>query len=267
MRSARAALLAPGSIRRFRLRAFVAVLSVAAGVAAMVAIQSLGAAMQQLVMGELGRLGLERLVMVHPRPALSPAAPAGTLTLRQAGELERGQQGFDCVVPVVHMDIEIQRRRAAGPTPAPRARCPTTGGSTETRMAAGRFLDETDDLTRRRVCVLGADLADRLLPGGPPAGRKVRVDGITYTVVGVLAGTGAGRRHLGRRPDPPAHRHDEELSRRGPGDPRDPRLPGARRGPFESPVRGPPRLRSLRGPQRPGGPPGDRPGPSARRGS
>lgn len=185
MRSARAALLAPGSIRRFRLRAFVAVLSVAAGVAAMVAIQSLGAAMQRLVMGELGRLGLERLVMVHPRPALSPAAPAGMLTLRQAGELERGLPGLDCVVPVVHMDLEIRGggrgtyARATGTVPDYRR----LHGDT---MAAGRFLDETDDLTRRRVCVLGADLADRLLPGGPPEGRRVRVDGTTYTVVGVL---------------------------------------------------------------------------------
>ena len=187
MRSLHAAPMALAAIRRFRLRAVVAVVSVAIGVAAMVAIQSFGAAIQRLVMGELGRLGLEGLVLVHPRPALALQGPGPMLTLQQVRELERGVPDLDCVVPILHLDLEI---RSGGRGTYARA----TGTAPDYRrllgdkMAAGRFLDETDDLTRRRVCVLGADLAERLLRGGHPVGRKVLLAGTTYTVVGVLEG-------------------------------------------------------------------------------
>ena len=185
MRSLLAAPTALEAVRRFRLRAVVAVVSVATGVAAMVAIQSVGAAVQRLVMGELGRLGLQRLVLVHPRPAPPRQGPAPLLTLQQVAELERAVPGLDHVVPMSRMDLRVQSggrgtyARATGTVPDYRRLLGDT-------MAAGRFLDETDGLTRRRVCVLGADLAERLLPGGPSTGRRVRLDGTTYTVVGVL---------------------------------------------------------------------------------
>ena len=187
MRALHAAPMALAAIRRFRLRAAVAVVSVAIGVAAMVAIQSFGAAIQRLVMGELGRLGLERLVLVHPRPAPALHPPLPMLTLQQVRELERGVPGLDCVVPMVRRDLEIRSggrvtyARATGTVPDYRRLLGET-------PAAGRFLDETDDLTRRRVCVLGADLAERLLRGGPVVGRKILLAGTTYTVVGVLQG-------------------------------------------------------------------------------
>ena len=186
MRSLHAAAMALEVVRRFRLRAVVAVVSVATGVAAMVAIQSVGAAVQRLVMGELGRLGLQRLVLVHPRPA-PPRQAAPLLTLQQVAALERTVPGLDHVVPMSRMELRIQSggrgtyARATGTVPDYRR---LLGD----RMAWGRFLDETDGLTRRRVCVLGADLAGRLLPGGPSTARRVRLDGITYTVVGLLQG-------------------------------------------------------------------------------
>ncbi len=187
MRNLQAAPMALEAIRRFRLRAVVAVVSVAVGVAAMVAIQSLAAAIHGLVMGELGRLGLDRLVLVHPRPARTPLEPVPMLTLGQVRELERSVPDLDSVVPMVPMDVEIQSggrmayARATGTVPGYRRLLGE-------RMAAGRFLDETDDLTLRRVCVLGADLARRLLRGGDPVGRKVLLAGTPYTVVGVLQG-------------------------------------------------------------------------------
>ena len=182
MRSLQAALEVA---RRFPLRAVVAVVSVATGVAAMVAIQSVGAAVQRLVMGELGRLGLERLVLVHPRPAQPLQGPAPMLTLQQVRELERTVPELDHVVPMSRMGLEIQSgrhgeyARATGTVPDYRRLLGDT-------MASGRFLDATDGLTRRRVCVLGADLAERLAQDGHSVGRKVRLGGTTYTVVGVL---------------------------------------------------------------------------------
>jgi putative ABC transport system permease protein len=58
-------------------------------------------------------------------------------------------------------------------------------------VAEGRGFSETDDESGRRVCVLGADLADKLFPLGSPLGEVVRFQGVPYTVVGLLARRGS----------------------------------------------------------------------------
>ncbi len=50
----------------------------------------------------------------------------------------------------------------------------------------GRLLDETDNLQKRRVCVLTAGLAERLFPAGGALGGTVFVGHKPYFVVGVL---------------------------------------------------------------------------------
>ena len=62
---------------------------------------------------------------------------------------------------------------------------PATGGGT---VRAGRFLADSDVELARPVAVLGADVADELFPGPPDAalGKKLRVAGRPFTVVGVL---------------------------------------------------------------------------------
>jgi putative ABC transport system permease protein len=60
-------------------------------------------------------------------------------------------------------------------------------------VGAGRFLSDVDvDLSRSSV-VLGAEVAARLFPGFQPEeilGRKVRVEGVPFTVIGTLARRG-----------------------------------------------------------------------------
>lgn len=52
--------------------------------------------------------------------------------------------------------------------------------------AGGRFLDEKDLQERRRSLFLGDSIAARLFPGGHPVGRTVKLDGLPFTVVGVM---------------------------------------------------------------------------------
>ncbi len=51
----------------------------------------------------------------------------------------------------------------------------------------GRFLNEIDEQERRKVCVIGKRVWSNLFPGGEnPVGRQVWMDGLSFTVVGVL---------------------------------------------------------------------------------
>jgi len=54
----------------------------------------------------------------------------------------------------------------------------------------GRGLAETDVDNARDVCVLGNSLAKSVFPVGSAVGQQVKIDGINYNVIGVLASKG-----------------------------------------------------------------------------
>ena len=56
--------------------------------------------------------------------------------------------------------------------------------------AEGRVLLDADVDSARYVCVLGAALAEDIFPNSSPVGEQVKIDGINYTVIGVLATQG-----------------------------------------------------------------------------
>ncbi len=50
----------------------------------------------------------------------------------------------------------------------------------------GRFLDPLDEREKRRVAFLGDALARRLFGGKDPVGRTLEINGVAYTVIGVM---------------------------------------------------------------------------------
>ena len=50
---------------------------------------------------------------------------------------------------------------------------------------AGRYFNKSEDDSRRNVCFIGADVAERLFPTSEPLGQTIRVDGRPYQVIGV----------------------------------------------------------------------------------
>ena len=65
-------------------------------------------------------------------------------------------------------------------------------------IADGRFFTEPDDLHRRDVAVLGADVVDRFFQHEDPVGKMISVDGHTFEVVGTV---GKFKGFLGDNPD------------------------------------------------------------------
>jgi putative ABC transport system permease protein len=53
-------------------------------------------------------------------------------------------------------------------------------------IETGSFFTEEDENSRSRVAVLGADVKKKLFSGQDALGEKVRIDGISYAVIGVL---------------------------------------------------------------------------------
>jgi putative ABC transport system permease protein len=53
-------------------------------------------------------------------------------------------------------------------------------------VETGRFLSGDDILQRRRVVVIGADVKTQIFSGLPALGRDIKINGLRFTVVGVL---------------------------------------------------------------------------------
>jgi putative ABC transport system permease protein len=53
-------------------------------------------------------------------------------------------------------------------------------------IAEGRFFTEAENQRRAEICVIGADIADKLFIGSKPLGKQILVDEKPLTVIGVL---------------------------------------------------------------------------------
>lgn len=51
--------------------------------------------------------------------------------------------------------------------------------------AEGRYFNKGENDARRNVCMLGADLSDKLFPTADPLGQMIRIDGHVFQIIGV----------------------------------------------------------------------------------
>jgi putative ABC transport system permease protein len=59
------------------------------------------------------------------------------------------------------------------------------------QIASGRFLSDTDEKTGNPVVVLGPDLANKLFPSQDSIGAKIRIENVSFQVVGVTVAKGS----------------------------------------------------------------------------
>lgn len=61
------------------------------------------------------------------------------------------------------------------------------------RLKAGRAINDTDIAQERKVCIIGSRIAEELFPGEDViCGKRIQIDGIYYTVIGLSGRTGNG---------------------------------------------------------------------------
>ena len=53
-------------------------------------------------------------------------------------------------------------------------------------IKSGRFLSESEVDGARPVCVIGAEIADKFFPSEEPLGKKIKINGNSYEIIGVL---------------------------------------------------------------------------------
>src|ERR1700693_3845226 len=54
-------------------------------------------------------------------------------------------------------------------------------------MQIGRWINDDDNVERRRVCLLGREITRNLFPGRPAVGNSILLNGVRFEVIGVLS--------------------------------------------------------------------------------
>ena len=176
-----------------KLRSALSILGVVFGVAAVVAMSSVGEGARREAVEQVGALGIDSIT-VRARP--SSDAAGTTLSTRDADALAAVVPQVRRVAPVreAALPAEASGRRmdvmALGTVPAYEAAARLT-------RATGRFLSDLDVRERKRVAVLGASVARALFPLSDPCGERVALGGDWFQVVGVLEGRAPPKGRVG----------------------------------------------------------------------
>lgn len=175
-----------------KVRASLALASVSAGVAAVILTSAVGVGVERDIQRNIDNMG-PNLLVVRPaevRRFVARKELRGTVTTLDLADYE-AVAGLPLVSRAAP-GVEASVRLKAGPWAMTTMVLGTTAEFPlvrRFRLERGRFLDADDDREARRVAVLGARVAKELF-AGEAIGRQLRVRGVPFDVVGVLAPKG-----------------------------------------------------------------------------
>jgi putative ABC transport system permease protein len=175
-----------------KLRSALTMLGILIGVAAVIAVLSLGRAQGALVEEAFATLG-SNLIYVMPREAGIMGAGVGeaTLTLEDAEAIARHAPSVAGVAPTAQTYAQV----VAGGESLNSLIAGVTHEAESVDnyvVALGSFITESDDRARSRVAVLGSEVANTLFGEMDPTGQSVRIAGRQFQVIGVLESRGMG---------------------------------------------------------------------------
>jgi putative ABC transport system permease protein len=193
--------MALDSLRANKFRSLLTMLGIIIGSSTLVAVLSLGNALQSQVFEQFIDLGTRRIAVLPGDPKAKGARDVpgyGLIASRDYAVLERlvaqRPEIFREIVPEIAAPTDIR----AGTTSVRTTLVGTTTSYKDvqrTPVAHGRFITDADDAAQARVVVLGNFVAEDLF-GEDPAelaaaiGRTIEINGQTAQVVGILRENG-----------------------------------------------------------------------------
>lgn len=176
-----------------RLRSTLTMLGIIIGNASVIAMVGLGEGAQRFVNDQLQTLGPNVLFIVpgnRETRELGGLETARTLVLSDAEAISTQVPSVVGVAPEFSTrDLITYANRSANTSIVG-----TNADFLQVRsfeMGQGRFITELDLRRRSQVAVLGATLAERLFDQQSPVGRQIRVKGVSFEVIGVMAAKGS----------------------------------------------------------------------------
>ncbi|MEO7501269.1 MAG: ABC transporter permease, partial [Gemmatimonadaceae bacterium] len=186
-------IVALSALRANKMRSFLTMLGIVIGVAAVIAMVAIGKGAQQSISERIASLGTT-LLTVRPGAARGFGVQTddnAKLTINDAEALEKRGKNFAMVGPEMNKRLMFQY----GGT---NALTQVTGGTSKyleirnNKLAVGRMFNDAEVAGIRRVAVVGSAVIDNLGLQSPEGllGENVRIGGLQFEVIGVLASKG-----------------------------------------------------------------------------
>ena len=176
-----------------KFRSFLTLLLVVLGTMGVVVLVTMIEALKVMVWDGIKSLGFDGVMFIAADAPQDPLERkklglSRGLTVRDVGVVD-DTASLDAVAALRIKDLvvrsggEERRTRIYGITPS-------YVTVHDRRIAAGRWFDEGDDSERRRVAVLGFELAEKLFGSDDPLGKQIRIGDSSFRIVGVEARIG-----------------------------------------------------------------------------
>jgi len=177
------------SLRVNRLRSTLTMLGVIIGVSAVVVLVAIGSGARETIEREISGLGTNIILVVQGQVGLGAVPTQSRLTLQDVEYLRRvvGDPSRVTVSTNSGEPIRVGRTEVFATVTGTDENAPNIFSRP---LRRGRYLSATDVDTRRRVAVLGSQVAEKLFGAIDPIGRQVTISGVRFRVVGVYETVG-----------------------------------------------------------------------------
>jgi ABC-type antimicrobial peptide transport system permease subunit len=184
------------ALRRNVMRSLLTTLGIVIGIAAVIAMMEIGKGSSDAIRRTIATMGANNL-LIMPGTAASGGVSFGagsilTLTPQDADAIREDCPAVRVAAPVVRARTQViygDRNWVPffiyGSTPA------FLDVHDWTNLAEGRAFTDADVRDGATVCLLGETLVRELFQGRSPVGKEVRIQSISFRVIGVLARKGA----------------------------------------------------------------------------
>jgi macrolide transport system ATP-binding/permease protein len=183
------------SLRRNVLRAALTTLGIVIGVAAVIAMMEIGRGSSSSIQRSIASMGANNMVIL-PGTASSGGVSFGagsvmTLTPQDSDAIANEAPAVRAAAPIVRARTQVIY---GGKNWVPSAIYGTTPAYLDVRewpVAEGDTFSERDVRNASKVCVIGQRLVRELFEGENPIGKELRVQHVSFKVIGVLSSKGA----------------------------------------------------------------------------
>ncbi|MGC8874455.1 MAG: ABC transporter permease [Chloroflexia bacterium] len=175
-----------------KLRAALTMLGIIIGVAAVIALLSLGQGVQATVQEQIQGIGSD-LLIVFPGTFGGESVKVQPLTYRDAEALADplNAPSVAAVAPVIQRQARVSFGKRNGQATVVGV-TPEYAYVRNAQVVAGRFIQDEDLATRSRVCVVGYKVLETLFPETDPIGQTIQIGTVPCQVIGVMEPKGAG---------------------------------------------------------------------------